>query len=72
MSKKYFRRKNKIKEKIMNVEQIINGEKLRFARYSNWIPFRFIWDENDNYIEDINIIPKGDIKDIYLNISIVK
>jgi hypothetical protein len=30
----------KVKEKkIMNEEQIINGKKIRFARYKNWIPF---------------------------------
>ncbi len=38
----------------MNEEQILNGKKIRFGKYSSWIPFSFIRDENYDYIKDIN------------------
>jgi hypothetical protein len=38
----------------MNQEQILNGEKIRFGRFSWWIHFSLIRDRNDNYIKDNN------------------
>ncbi len=32
------------------------------GRYSSWIPFSFIRDENDNYTKDKNTITKDKIK----------
>jgi hypothetical protein len=46
----------------MNGEQILNGKKIRFGRYSSWIPFSFMRDENYDYIKDMNTIPKDSIK----------
>jgi hypothetical protein len=37
----------------MNEEQILNGRK-RLGRYSSWIPFSFIRNENDDYTKDKN------------------
>ncbi len=54
--------KIKIKIKLMNEEQIINEKKIQFGRFSWWIPFSFIRDENDNYIKDMNTLPKDNIK----------
>ncbi len=44
-------------EKLFQSEQTINGGKIRFDTFSNYIP-GFIIDENNKYIKDINTIPK--------------
>ena len=49
-------------EKRFQAEQIINGKKIRFDTFSNYIP-GFIIDENDEYIKDINTTQKDSIKD---------
>ena len=48
-------------EKLFQAEQIINGKKIRFDTSTNYTP-GFIIDENDEYIKDINTIPKDSIK----------
>jgi hypothetical protein len=57
---KYVKKDNL--EKLMNEGQILNRKKIKFGRYSSWIPFSFIRDENYNYIKDKNTIPKEIIK----------
>ncbi len=42
-------------------EKILNGEKIGFDTFSNGVP-GFIIDENEEYIRDINTIPKDSIK----------
>jgi hypothetical protein len=58
-------------EKLFQAEQIINGKKIRFDTFSNYIP-DFIIDENDEYIKDINTIPKDSIKRFIFFLLIVK
>ena len=61
-------------EKLFQAEQIINGKKIRFDTFSNYVP-GFIIDENHKYIKDINTIPKDSIKRFiffYIDCEIMK
>ena len=53
-------------EKLFQAEQIINENKIRFDTFSNYTP-GFIIDENDEYIKDINTIPKDSIKRFFMH-----
>ena len=61
-------------DKLFEAEQILNGKKIRFDTFSNYVP-GFIIDENHKYIKDINTIPKDSIKRFiffYIDCEIMK
>jgi hypothetical protein len=57
-------------EKLFKAEQILNDKK-KIDTFSNCVP-GFIIDENENYINDINTVPKDSMKDLYFLILIGK